>query len=77
MLLVLHLKNLCLSQGHKKYSPVFSPSSSLALIFRSVIDFKFFLWLWSKVIFVQVDTELVLALFVDKSIMLSSLLGIS
>ena len=27
MLLVLHLKNLCLSQGHKNYSPVFSPRS--------------------------------------------------
>ena len=29
-----------LSQGHKNYSSVFSPSSSLALIFRSVIHFE-------------------------------------
>lgn len=71
MLLVLHLKILCLSQGHKKYSSVFSPSSSLALAFRSVIHFKF-VWLWSKVIFVQVDTELALALFVNKSVMVTS-----
>lgn len=39
MLLVLYLRTLCLSKGHKDFSPMFSPRSAMVFgfIFRSMI----------------------------------------